>query len=451
MPLANWPLKPRIRKEPLGCVLVLGAYNFPIQLTLGPYIGAIAAGCTAVLKPSEQAPNTAAVMESIIRQSLDSEAYKCVQGGIPQATALLDHPWDKIFYTGSERVGRIIARKAAEHLTPVCLELGGKNPAIVTQNADPYLAAKRLLWAKCLNAGQVCVGQNYILVQESILPTFINHLRTVLNEFYPNGAKNSDSYARIVNITQFNRMKKMLDASDGKILIGGSMDARSLFIEPTVIRVHSRSDSLLAEESFGPFIPVLPFSDLSEAISIVNDVESTPLGIYPFGNHLEVQRILDETRSGGASINDGFFHASIPMLEFGGVGSSGQGSYRGRASFDCFTHRRAVTETPWWMERMINVRYPPYTEAKLKQYMMLMGAKPNFDREGRVRRTWFSWLISLGGRGTNALGRWIGLAVGQSLTLNHRWRADISSSSDFCNEICAAKIDPMMWLPLLAS
>lgn len=297
------------------------AYNFPIQLSFGPLIGAIAAGCTAVLKPSENAPAAAAVMEKIVREHLDPSSYAVVQGGIPESTRLLEQKWDKVFYTGNDRVGTIIAKKAAETLTPVTLELGGRNPAIVTKHADPRLAARRLLWAKILNAGQVCVSQNYILIDREILPAFLSEIGKALQEFYPQGAKASPDYGRIVNERQFSRLKKMLDESRGRILLGGMMDEKAKFLEPTVVQVDDVKDSLMVDESFGPLIPVYPVDDLDEAIRLANEVHDAPLGIYPFGNKNETDRgmvspresvtgstdlraVLNEIRSGGASVNE---------------------------------------------------------------------------------------------------------------------------------------------------
>ena len=270
--------------------LLFSAYNFPFQLSVGPFIGAIAAGCTAVLKPSENAPASAAVIEKIFRESLDPSAYAVVQGSVPEATALLEQKWDKIFYTGGAAVGTIVAKKAAETLTPVALELGGRNPAIVTKHADTRLAARRLLWAKLLNAGQVCISQNYTLVDKEVLPIFVEELRKALNEFYPRGAKASSDYSRIVNERQFKRLKKMLDETNGKILLGGTMDEADRFIEPTIIQVNDMNDSLLTEESFGPFLPLLAVENLDEAIRIANEIEDTPLGIYPFGTKAETDK-----------------------------------------------------------------------------------------------------------------------------------------------------------------
>jgi beta-apo-4'-carotenal oxygenase len=370
------------------------AYNFPIQLTISPLIGAIAAGCTAVVKPSESAPNAAVVIDKIMRESLDPACYTCIQGAIPETSALLDQKWDKIFYTGGEMVAKIIAKKAAETLTPLTLELGGRNPAIVTKHADPKLAARRLLWAKTLNAGQVCLSHNCTFVDREIMPAFIEEMRNQLNEFYPQGARNSPDYGRIVNARQFQRMKKMLDASNGKIVIGGTMDESDLFIEPTVVQVSDPSDAMLTSESFGPLLPILPVDSLDEAIRIANEVHDTPLGTYAFGNEEEMEHIIHSTRSGGASLNDGFFHGSIPTMPFGGVGTSGQGAYRGKASFDTFTHRRSVTTTPKWIEGLMDVRYPPYTLKKQKKFVGMNDMKPNFDREGRALG-WGAWVLGL--------------------------------------------------------
>lgn len=394
IPFTNKLMGPRIRKDPLGAALIIGAYNVPIQLSMSPLIGAIAAGCTAVLKPSESAPNAAAVMQKICAEALDPTCYTVIQGAIPETTALLDQKWDKIFYTGSETVGKIIAKKAAETLTPVTLELGGRNPAIITKHADPRLAARRLLWAKTFNAGQICLSQNCTFIDREILPAFIQEMKNTFKEFYPNGVRASPDYGRIVNQKQFLRLKKMLDSSNGKILIGGTMDEADLFIEPTVVQIDSLSDSLTSEESFGPLLPILPVADLDEAIRLANEAHDTPLGTYAFGTKAEMAKVLDETRSGGASLNDGFFHGSIPTMPFGGVGTSGSGSYRGRASFESFSHRRSITTTPSWLESMMAVRYPPYTVKKQEQFAKMSAIKPNFDREGRTIG-WGGWFLGL--------------------------------------------------------
>ncbi|RKF83560.1 Beta-apo-4'-carotenal oxygenase [Golovinomyces cichoracearum] len=407
--LSNTFVKPRIRKDPLGTVLIIGAYNFPVQLAVGPFIGAIAAGCTGVLKPSELSPATAMVLKTIFEKYLDSNAFTVVNGAISETTALLNEKWDKIFYTGSAMVGTIVAKKAAETLTPICLELGGLNPAVITKNADPRIAARRLLWGKLMNAGQVCISQNYVLVEKDILPAFVEHLKLALNEFYPNGQKNSPDYGRIVNQRHFTRIKKMLDETRGKVLIGGNTDEADNFIETTVVEVTDTDDPMIVNESFGPLIPILKFDGVDEAIRISNAVHSTPLGFYPFGNRAETDKMLNEVTSGGASVNDAFFHGSISNLAFGGVGYSGQGAYRGKASFDTFTHRRSITTTPSWMEKLLSVRYPPY-DGKLAKIRAMNNAKPNFDRnckEIKDLRYWFKLLLSLGSDSfKSALTKW---------------------------------------------
>lgn len=257
---------------------------------MGPVIGAIAAGNTVIIKPSENAPRSAAVMQKICEAALDPSCYAVVQGGIPETQALLAERWDKIFFTGGANVGRIIAKAAAPHLTPVVLELGGINPAIVTKNADPRLVARRMLWGKLLNAGQVCTSQNYLLVDKSLVNKVVEEFKKAYKEFYPKGAKDSPDYSRIVNAAHFQRLKSMLDNTKGKILMGGTMDEKALFIEPTVVQVDSVDDSLCTQESFGPFIPILPVENLDEAIRLANGVQATPLGLYPFGNKADVAK-----------------------------------------------------------------------------------------------------------------------------------------------------------------
>ena len=292
IPLTNSVLNARIRKEPLGAVLIIGAFNFPILLSVGPFIGAIAAGCSGVLKPSEQSPATAMVLQNIVEKYLDPSAYAVVNGGVAETTALLNEKWEKIFYTGSNTVGTIIAKKAAETLTPVALELGGRNPAIISKNADPRLAARRLLWGKLLNSGQVCLGQNYIMVDKEILPEFVEQLKVALKEYYPNGQKESSDYGRIVNARNFQRIKKMVDDSQGEILIGGEMDEAENFIEITVVKVKDHKDSMIVDESFGPLIPILAVDDVDEALRIAHEVDPTPLAFFPFGTKAETNKSM---------------------------------------------------------------------------------------------------------------------------------------------------------------
>ncbi|TLS28152.1 hypothetical protein PpBr36_01911, partial [Pyricularia pennisetigena] len=401
----------RTRKEPLGSVLIISPYNYPFMLLLSPLVGAIAAGCTAILKPSELAPHTAAVVKEMIERRLDPSAFAVVNGAVPEVNALLDWAkWDKIFYTGSTNIGKIIAKKAAETLTPVTLELGGINPAFVTRHADLYLAAKRLMWAKTFNAGQVCLSQNYVLVERPVLDGFIAELNRVHNEFFPRGARDSE-LARVINERHWLRMKKMLDESRGKIVMGGQMDQDTLFMEPTAVLVESADDSMVVQESFGPIFALMPFDNLDAAIKLANSVDKTPLALYAFGKDHETNKVINEMTSGGASINDSFAHAQLNSVAFGGVKTSGQGAYRGKASFDCFSHHRTIAKTPGWMESLLRVRYMPYNMSELKKLAMLSSKRPNFDRQGREVRGlayWSSLIFGMGAAGPKgAFVRWL--------------------------------------------
>ncbi|KAI0164301.1 aldehyde dehydrogenase [Hypoxylon sp. FL1284] len=404
-------MKPRIRKEPLGTVLVIGAYNVPLMLSLAPFIGAMAAGCTAILKPSENAAATAMVMKEIIEGYLDPSCFFVVNGAIPESTALLDEKWDKIFYTGNSTVARIVSKKAAETLTPVTLELGGRNPSFVSKSADVALAARRLLWGKTMNAGQICLSQNYVLVQKEVIDDFIKYLNANYQEFYPNGPRKSEDYARIINERQFDRIKNMLDTTKGKIVMGGETDRSDLYISPTVVLVDSIDDAMVTEESFGPIWSIVPFDTVDDAIQLANKVDPTPLALTTFGSKSENEKILNQVTSGGATINDAWMHGAIATLPFGGVGESGTGSYHGRASFDCFTHRRTVAEVPGWMDKLLRVRYPPFSPGDFKRHIWMNTPRPGFDRDGRALSgpSYWLWLVlGLGGPSAKgALLRWL--------------------------------------------
>ncbi len=292
----------RLRKEPLGAVLIIGAYNYPVNLLLCPLVGAIAAGCTAVVKPSEVAPNVAMVLQEMVEARLDPGAFAVVNGAVPETTALLDfrdtgaselcradgeeRGWGKIFYTGGRQVARIVATKAAQTLTPVTLELGGRNPAFVTPNTDVALAARRLLWGKTIGAGQVCMSQNYVLVQRGSVNAFIQGLRDAFAKTFPNGARDSE-LAHIANERHFLRIKKMLDETKGRIVMGGEMDQKTLFMEPTAVLVDSTDDPMIQQESFGPIFSILPVDSLPEAIGIANKIDPTPLALFSFGSKEE--------------------------------------------------------------------------------------------------------------------------------------------------------------------
>ncbi|KAI8960969.1 aldehyde dehydrogenase [Daldinia sp. FL1419] len=404
-------MKPRIRKEPLGAVLIIGPYNFPLMLNLAPLIGAIAAGCTAVVKPSESAPATAMAMKEMVEKYLDPESFFVVNGRVPESTALLDEKWDKIFYTGGPTVAKIIAKKAAETLTPVTLELGGRNPSFISKSTNLALAARRLMWGKTINAGQVCLSQNYVTVQRDLVDDFVKHLNAAYKEFYPNGAKASSEYARIVNEQQFDRIKRMLDTTNGKIVLGGETDRSDLYISPTVVLVDSTDDPMMKDESFGPIWSIIPYDTVDDAIKIMNKVDPTPLALTTFGSKAENEKILSQVTSGGATINDAWMHGAVATIPFGGVGESGTGSYHGRAGFECFTHRRTIVEVPNWMDKLLRTRYPPFSAPDFKRHLWMTSTKPNFDRDGKLLSgpSYWLWLIfGLGGPSAKgALLRWI--------------------------------------------
>ena len=265
-------------------------------MTLGPVIGAIAAGNTVVVKPSEKASNSAVVIQQIIEAALDPSAYTVVQGAIPETQALLAERWDKIFFTGSANVGRIVAKAAAPYLTPIVLELGGINPAIISKNADARLVARRLFWPKLMNAGQLCTSQNYLLVERPLVDAVVEEFKKTYKEFYPQGAKGSSDFSHIIDDASFQRIKGMIDNTKGKIVMGGSMDEKERFIEPTVVVVDSPEDSMITQESFGPLIPILPVDSIDQAVQIANGVQSTPLGLYPFGSKTEVEKSMSAPR-----------------------------------------------------------------------------------------------------------------------------------------------------------
>ncbi|PNY27474.1 Aldehyde dehydrogenase [Tolypocladium capitatum] len=382
LPIQYWPMRPRIRNEPLGNILIIGAFNYPFQLNITPLVGAIAAGNTVVLKPSEHAPRSAMVLKRLFDEYLDPECYVCVNGALTETKYLMDLKFDKVVFTGGKKTGAIIATKAAESLTPVLLELGGQNPAFVTKHADLTIAARRLLWQKCLNAGQVCLSHNYVLIERSLVSSFIAEVNAQYRVFMPMGARASPDFSRIVNKAHFDRIKAMLDNTKGKIVMGGSVDESEFFIEPTAVLVDDIEDSMMAEESFGPIWSIMPYDSLDEAIDIANKVDPTPLALYTFGSDEENKKVLLNVTSGGATINDSFFHCQINASPIGGVGSSGTGSYHGYYSFKAFSHQRVIAQVPNWAERVLRVRYMPYSMTELERFKKVSAPKPNFDRHG---------------------------------------------------------------------
>jgi len=361
-PLFALPGRARIAADPLGVALIMAPWNYPLMLALSPLIGAIAAGDCAVVKPSEIAPHTSAAIAKHLPACLDTEAFAVVEGGVETATALLDQRWDKIFYTGNAAVGRIVMAAAAKHLTPVTLELGGKSPAIVLDDAAIDVAARRIVWGKFLNAGQTCVAPDYVLVERSHEAALLEALTQAITEFYGPDPARSDDFARIVNARHFERLKPLLD--DGTTVTGGQSDADDRYIAPTVLSDVTLESAVMRDEIFGPILPVLPVDGLDEAVAFVT-ARPKPLALYVFTeSRAAANRVISETSAGGMAVNETVLHLAVPSLPFGGVGESGTGAYHGEFSFRAFSHEKAVLSR--WSRPDLKFRYPPVTKRKFK-------------------------------------------------------------------------------------
>jgi len=356
-PINLFPSSSYIYPEPFGVVLVVAPWNYPFSLMMQPLIGAIAAGNCAILKSSEHAPHTSSVITQMINANFDPSFITAIEGGIETSQALLAEKFDYIFFTGGTAIGKIVLEAAAKHLTPVTLELGGKSPCIVDADCNLETTAKRIVWGKFYNAGQTCVAPDYLLVQKSIKPALIEKLLEYVKTFFGEDPQQSSDFSRIVNHRQFDRLVSLLD--EGKILIGGKSDRADQFIAPTLIDEVSPNSKMMAEEIFGPILPILEYGQIEEAIAFVND-QPKPLALYLFSNDKQKQeRILQETSFGGGCFNDTIMHLGNPDLPFGGVGNSGMGSYHGKASFDTFTHRKSLLKSSFRFD--LKWRYPPYT------------------------------------------------------------------------------------------
>ena len=367
-PLIDQPGQCRIVADPLGVVLIIGAWNYPVNLLLAPLVGAIAAGNAAVLKPSELAPAVSSLMARFIPEYLDPGAFIVLEGGVDETQEILGIPFDSIFFTGSGKVGKIVMARAAENLTPVTLELGGKSPAVVLADADLEVAARRIAWGKFMNAGQTCIAPDYVLVEASIESRFADLLASSVREFYGEDPKQSSDYCRIVNQRNFERLLPFL--GDGVKVCGGSSDPVERYIAPTVLRNVSPDAPIMKEEIFGPILPLVSVPSLEVAIRFIT-ARPKPLSLYLFSKSAEMhRRVLEETSSGGVCLNDVIMHMPIPTLPFGGVGASGMGSYHGKNSFDTFTHYKSVLSKATWLD--VPIRYAPYTASKLKWLRWLM-------------------------------------------------------------------------------
>ncbi|MFL1897420.1 aldehyde dehydrogenase [Aquimarina sp. 2-A2] len=365
--LANFPAKSYIMPEPLGVSLVIGAWNYPYQLSLAPVVPAIAAGCTVILKPSEIAKHTSAAMAKLINENFDPSFFKVIEGGVEETTELLKIKFDKIFFTGSVAVGKIIYKAAAEHLTPVTLELGGKSPAIVTDTIQVKTTAKRLVWAKFLNAGQTCIAPDYVLVKDTVKEAF---LHAVIEEIKSaDYAVRHDNYTQIINTKNFTRLIDLIEKD--KVFYGGKIDENERVIYPTILTDIDFDHPVMQEEIFGPILPVITYQNIKEAIKAIKNLPK-PLSCYAFTkNKKEREAILNEISFGGGAINDALMHITEHDLPFGGVGNSGIGNYHGKSGFDAFSHQKSVLQKPFWLEP--SLKYAPYSKGKLKILKWLLG------------------------------------------------------------------------------
>lgn len=358
--LVNLPGSSKIYREPLGNTLIIGAWNYPYQLSLSPLVAAIAAGNTCILKPSEVAENTMKAMAKMINSHFPQEYLFVAEGGVAEVTEILKLQFDKIFFTGSPKVGKIVYEAAAKNMTPVTLELGGKSPTIVAPSANLEVAAKRIVWGKFLNAGQTCVAPDYILVDERIKDSLIDLLKKYIQKF--NYTQESPQYTKIINERNFDRLVEIIDPK--KIFFGGNYDRDNRYIEPTILHQINWSDAAMQEEIFGPVLPVITYNHFNEALQMVADHEK-PLAAYLFSTDAdEKKRFTEKISFGGGCINDVVMHLSNVHLPFGGVGNSGIGHYHGKFGFDAFSHQKSVLSRANWGEP--NLKYPPYTDKKLK-------------------------------------------------------------------------------------
>ena len=369
-PLTIFPSKSYIIREPLGCTLIVSPWNYPVQLLLNPLVGAIAAGCTAILKPSPYVPEVSHTLEEFIADTFPEELVAVVQGNRDVNGELFALRWDLVFLTGSPSLGRIAMQAQSKYLTPMVLELGGKSPCIVDKDADLKVAAKRIAWGKCLNSGQTCIAPDYLFLHEDIKDSFVEAFKEALTELYPDGTKDSGFFVHMVKDSAFERVKGYL--SDGEILCGGRSDPESRWIEPTLLGNVSPDSTVMQEEIFGPVFPVMTFRDRKEVEDFVNGREK-PLAFYYFGKKADGWDILAKTTSGGACINDTIMHIANPKVPFGGVGNSGMGSYHSERSFLAFSHERAVIASPTCID--LKFRYMPYGLFKMIRKMLMMGSK----------------------------------------------------------------------------
>lgn len=356
--LLNFPSKDYIFKEPYGKILIIAPWNYPFQLALCPLIAAVAAGNQVVLKPSELTPKTSEVILKIIHKIFDKNHVEVVEGGIEVSQQLLSERWDYIFFTGSVAVGKIVAKAAAENLTPVTLELGGKNPCIIDETANLKLAAKRIVWGKFVNAGQTCIAPDYILIQKNMKTHFVNFLKEEITKAYCENPAESPDFARIINAKNWQRLVDMIEPKN--VIFGGQSNLKDLYIAPSLLEETSLESPIMKEEIFGPLLPILTYKKESEIAAVITKFEK-PLALYIFTeNPSFYRRIIQNHSFGGGCINDTMIHFANKRLPFGGVGHSGMGAYHGKLSFDIFSHQKSIVKKANWLD--LPMRYSPYKD-----------------------------------------------------------------------------------------
>ncbi|NQU52415.1 MAG: aldehyde dehydrogenase [Bacteroidetes bacterium] len=366
-PIFAFPSTSRIYSQPFGKVLIICPFNYPFMLAMAPLVGAISAGNVVTIKPSEYTPNTAAIIEKIIVEIFDEDYVAVVQGGVEVSQELLTHRWDKLFFTGSSKVGKIVLESAAKYLTPVILELGGKNPVVVDKDANLKVAAKRIIWGKLLNAGQSCVAPDYLYVHNDVKDKILPLLKEAIEEFYSAHQNTSVDFTDIVNEAAIKRLTGLLEGTT--VYYGGNIDEKKKYFSPTILVDVTVDSAVMQDEIFGPILPVLGFDEIEEVIEYINGGEK-PLSLYYFSENVKKQKdFLRKTYSGDAAINEVVMHFTNLSLPFGGVGYSGMGSYHGKRSFEVFSHKRSVMKTTTFID--LPLRYPPYKKWVLKLMRVL--------------------------------------------------------------------------------
>ncbi|SVA48621.1 uncharacterized protein METZ01_LOCUS101475, partial [marine metagenome] len=354
--LLSFPSSDYIYSEPYGKVLIISPWNYPFQLAVLPLMSAVAAGNTVVLKPSEHAPNTSSLIKEIIEKIFDKSHALVVEGAAETASKLLEYRWDYIFFTGSVKIGKIVATAAAKHLTPTTLELGGKNPCIIDDSVDLRLTSRRIVWGKFVNAGQTCIAPDFLIVKRNIKEQLIDHLSKEIERAYGKDPKESEDYPRIVNKTNLSRLSNMI--KDTKILFGGEYDIETCYFSPTIIDEPRIDSPIMDEEIFGPILPIISYDDENQIEKLISKYEK-PLALYVFStNKIFSEKIIRKYSFGGGAINDTIIHVGNPNLPFGGVGYSGIGAYHGKSSFDLLSHKKSIVKKGNWLD--IKIRYAPY-------------------------------------------------------------------------------------------